>query len=146
MEAISIEIRQMIESGSRKVHDASLSKSDIECSHAFRHCYCSKSHRIRRHHPHLILVHLNKIEAATPRSRIRKRLKRPHPIGLHGKNDRVQIAINRSLEVCPNQLHGFQIELEATYEVDEQRVEIGEQWLETQPAPCRHAASETLTS
>src|SRR5262245_52213816 len=58
----------------------------------------------------------------------------------------MQIAVDRTAIVLPNQLRRVQLELEATDHVDVQRIEIGEQRLEAEPVPWRYATGQSLAA
>ena len=57
----------------------------------------------------------------------------------------MQVAVDGPMKMGADELSRLQVELESTDEVYVKRVEIGEQWLESEPAPARNAARKSLT-
>ena len=53
-------------------------------------------HRIGREHRHLVLVHLEEVEAAAPLAHVRDRPQRAQPVRLHGPRQHVQVAVDRT--------------------------------------------------
>src|SRR4030095_2425386 len=88
--------------------------------------------------------HLQQIEARTPRGDVLERTRRAKSRWLHAQHERMQITVDRPAIVVANQLHGLELELEPTDHVDVQRINIGEQRLESEPVPWRHAGRETV--
>src|SRR6186997_3437963 len=58
----------------------------------------------------------------------------------------MEVAVDRTAKVLANQLCGLEIELEAADQIDVESVEIGEQRLESEPAPLRHTAAQSLAA
>src|SRR6476619_4512608 len=58
----------------------------------------------------------------------------------------MQIAVDRTAIVLPNQLRSLELELEPADHVDVERIEIGEQWLEAEPVPRRHPTGQSLAA
>ena len=141
---VAIKIGEPVETGCREIDDAALAHRHVEGTYAGRHGDCRKSQRIGCHHLHLVLVHLQKIEAPAPCDRIRQGQQRTYSVGLYRQKQGMQIAIDRSAEVGANELSGFQIELEAADQIDVESVQSCEQRLEAKPAPTRNSPGEPL--
>ena len=58
----------------------------------------------------------------------------------------MEVAVNRSAEMLPYELRRFEIELEPADEIDVERVETGEQRLESEPMPARDASAQHFTA
>ena len=76
--------------------------------------------RIAREHRDLVLVHLQEVEAGAPRGHFGERAKRAEPRRLHPQRERMQVRVDRSLEVLPNQLR--RREVERIVELSEQAI------------------------
>src|SRR5256885_9952922 len=57
----------------------------------------------------------------------------------------MEIAVDRAAEVLAYELRNFEVELEPTDQIDVQRIESDEQWLEAEPVPPGNAAAQELT-
>src|SRR2546423_5029784 len=58
----------------------------------------------------------------------------------------MNVAVDRTAEMLSNQLRRLQVELEPADQIDVECVEIGEQRLEAEPAPTRHASTELFAA
>src|SRR6266446_3566519 len=58
----------------------------------------------------------------------------------------MQIAIDRTAEVLPDELRSFEIELEAADQVDVERVQIRQQRFQAQPTPGRDTTAQPLAT
>ena len=64
----TLEIGEPVESRSREIDDSTLAHRNIESLHSRRQCHRRKGERIRSHHPHLVFIHLEEVEAPAPRA------------------------------------------------------------------------------
>src|SRR6266404_5256623 len=58
----------------------------------------------------------------------------------------MQIAVDWTTEVLPDELRSFKIELEAADQVDVERVQIGQQRFQAQPTPGRDTTAQPFTT
>ena len=145
-DTFAFEIRKLFESRRGEVDDATTAEGHRERDDPVRERNRGQAHGIASHHAHLVLVHLNQVEATAPRCGIRQRLQGSHPVRLDRQQQRVKIAIDRTAKVLANQLRGLEVELEPADEVDVERVEIRQQWLQSEPLPAGNASGQSLTS
>src|SRR5882672_11574663 len=58
----------------------------------------------------------------------------------------MQIAVDRTAKVLPDELRGFKIELEAADQVDVERIQIGQQRFQAQPTPGRDTTAQAFAT
>src|SRR5258706_11672998 len=58
----------------------------------------------------------------------------------------MQIAVDRTAEVLPDELRSFEIQLEAADQVDVEPVQIGQQRFQAQPPPGRYTPAQPFTT
>src|ERR1700737_648844 len=145
-ESGTADVRETLEPRSREIHDAAAAQRHRQRADTVGESHCGQRHRVAGHHVHLVLVDLYEIEAAAPSAGIWKRAEGSRPVRLHGQEQRVDVAVDRTGEILSNQLRRLEIELESADQIYVKRVEISQQRLEPEPAPTWHAAAELLPS
>src|SRR2546423_10159642 len=93
------QIRQPLEPGRREVNDPATPKRHGQRGIPLCHGDSGQGHRVASHHVHLILVHLDEIEATAPRCWIRKWPQSSRTVRLYGEQQGMNVAVDRTAEM-----------------------------------------------